>query len=208
MARLEVGDAVCVIRFPSLRASFLSSGGRGDQGHGRGAALRRAGLRKGDRVAGFLPNTPHAAIAMLASTAIGAVWASCSPDFGATGALDRFAQIQPKVLFAADAYFFKGKRINTDAKLAEIVAGLPDQLERVVLFNYTSAATVRIATPLIKRVPVEHFEDFVGDRTATAPAIEFEQVGFDHPVYIMFSSGTSIPNISDTRIFSRGFQLS
>ena len=160
-------------------------------------AMRAAGVAAGDRVAGFLPNTPHAAVAMLASTSIGAIWASCSPDFGVSGALDRFKQIEPKVLFAADAYFFKGKRIDTGRKLAEIVAALPT-LHRAVVFNYTSAPNVRVAPhpPLVGTAAgfaMVHFEDFV-DRTSdggAAPPLAFEQLPFDHPVYIMFSSGTT-----------------
>src|SRR5262245_11720358 len=95
-------------------------------------ALRAAGVQPGDRVAGYLPNAPGAVIAMLAATSLGALWSSCSPDFGVQGVLDRFGQIAPRVLFAADGYFYNGKAIDLLPRLEEIAAGLP-ALEKLVL---------------------------------------------------------------------------
>ena len=98
-------------------------------------ALRAAGVQAGDRVAGYLPNLPQTVIAMLASASIGAIWSSCSPDFGVQGVLDRFGQIEPKVLFAADGYWYNGKAIDSLAKVAEIAQRLPT-LARVVVVPY------------------------------------------------------------------------
>jgi len=101
-------------------------------------SLRAMGIKPGDRVVGFLPNMPHAIIAMLAATSIGAIWSSCSPDFGIKGVLDRFGQIQPRVIFTADGYFFKGKKIDSLARMASILKELRS-IERVVVVPYTEA---------------------------------------------------------------------
>ena len=93
----------------------------------------------GDRVAGFLPNIPEAVIAMLATTSLGAVWSSCSPDFGVHGVLDRFGQIAPKVLFTADGYFYAGKSIDSLAAVSEVLAKIPS-IQRVVVIPYVNAA--------------------------------------------------------------------
>jgi acetoacetyl-CoA synthetase len=87
--------------------------------------LKDAGVTAGDRVAGFVPNMPESIIAMLAATSLGAAWSSCSPDFGIKGVLDRFGQIKPKVLFTADGYFFKGKPIDSLARIADIIGRIP-----------------------------------------------------------------------------------
>ena len=102
-------------------------------------SLRDMGIRPGDRVVGFLPNMPQATIAMLAATSLGAVWSSCSPDFGIKGVLDRFGQIQPRVLFTADGYFFKGRRIDSLERMAGILKELRS-IERVVVVPYTEEA--------------------------------------------------------------------
>ncbi len=99
-------------------------------------ALKECGVGPGDRVAGFMPNMPETVIAMLAATSLGAVWSSCSPDFGIKGVLDRFGQIKPKVLFVADGYFFKGKRLDSLSRVAEILKDLPS-IEKVVVVPYT-----------------------------------------------------------------------
>jgi len=104
-------------------------------------ALRDAGVAPGDRVAGYVPNTPEALIAMLATAAIGGVWSSCSPDFGVQGVLDRFGQIEPKVLFSADGYFYNGKRHDSMDKLVAIRNELPT-LSRVVVFPYAGEPDV------------------------------------------------------------------
>lgn len=102
-------------------------------------ALRVAGIEPGDRVAGFMPNIPETVIAMLATTAIGAVWSSCSPDFGVQGVLDRFGQIEPKVLFGVDGYFYNGRTHDSLGKLSEIAASIPG-LQRVVIVPYAGDA--------------------------------------------------------------------
>jgi acetoacetyl-CoA synthetase len=134
-------------------------------------ALRAAGVGKGDRVAAYLPNMPEATAAMLATASLGAIWSSCSPDFGVQGVLDRFGQIEPKVLFCADRYVYGGKDYELRAKNEQILAGLP---------SVAKSVTARYAGGF-------------GDFTApfTPAAVAFEQVAFDHPLYILYSSGTT-----------------
>ncbi|MBI4612901.1 MAG: acetoacetate--CoA ligase [Planctomycetes bacterium] len=145
-------------------------------------ALARAGVRAGDRVAGYVPNAPEAVIAMLAATSLGAIWSSSSPDFGLSGVLDRFGQIQPKVLVAADGYLYNGKRFPRLDLLADLSGRLPG-LERVVVFDFLDAR------PDLSRVPkAVAWEEFV---SGPAPELAFEELPFDHPVYILFSSGTT-----------------
>ena len=146
-------------------------------------ALQEAGVVTGDRVAGFMPNTPEAVIAMLASASIGAIWSSSSPDFGIKGVLDRFSQIKPKVLFAANGYFYNGKMFNSLEKLEGILNELPS-VEKVVVVPYTEERT-DISTI---RNGIHH-EDFISD--VDVPELVFEQLPFDHPLYIMYSSGTT-----------------
>lgn len=146
-------------------------------------SLKDIGVVSGDRVAGFMPNIPEAIMAMLAATSIGAIWSSCSPDFGHKGIIDRFGQIQPKVLFTADGYFYNGKTFDSLEKVASILSEIPS-IEQVVVFPYTKP------TPDITRVPKAMlFNDFLSD--VKGLEIEFTQVPFDHPIYIMYSSGTT-----------------
>jgi acetoacetyl-CoA synthetase len=145
--------------------------------------LLALGVKPGDRVAAYLPNMPEAIMAMLAASSIGASFSSCSPDFGVRGVLDRFGQIAPVVLFAADGYFYNGKQIDSLEKLREIAAGLPS-LRRVVVASYTNDR------PDLSRVPgAERFEDFTSAQEGGE--VLFEQLPFDHPLYILFSSGTT-----------------
>ncbi len=146
------------------------------------AGLRDAGVQPGDRVAGFMPNMPETVIAMLAATSLGAIWSSCSPDFGIKGVLDRFGQIEPKVLFTADGYFFKGRAFDSLARVGEIIRDLPS-IEKVVVVPFTEDA------PDPSRVPNgQAWTDF-GDSAATE--IQFASLPFGHPLYIMFTSGTT-----------------
>ena len=149
-------------------------------------ALAAAGVGVGDRVAGFLPNMPETIIAMLAASSLGAVWSSCSPDFGAQGVLDRLGQIAPKVLFAVDGYFYKGKRHDCLAKTPQIAAELPG-LQRTVIVPYGDIAPAGIDLAGVPGAAL--IDDF------TAPFrpgdIAFKQLPFDHPLYILFSSGTT-----------------
>jgi acetoacetyl-CoA synthetase len=146
------------------------------------AALRTAGVEKGDRVAGFVPNMPESIIAMLATTSIGAIWSSSSPDFGIKGVLDRFSQIEPKVLFAANGYFYNGKFHDSLEKLKSILHDLPS-VEKVVVIPYSDEdSDIRTISNSIL------FSDFIDN---DEEEIEFEQLPFDHPLYIMYSSGTT-----------------
>ena len=146
-------------------------------------ALRAAGVTTGDRVAGYLPNMPETVAAMLATTSIGAIWSSASPDFGVQGVVDRFGQIEPKVLFSADGYFYGGKRFDSIGRLAPIAAQIPS-IERIVVVPYTTTAPdLSAATKAVT------LDEFVAGRTPAG--IEFERLPFDHPLYIMYSSGTT-----------------
>ena len=146
------------------------------------AALRQAGIVPGDRVAGFMPNMPESIIAMLAATSLGATWSSCSPDFGIKGVLDRFGQIKPKVLFTADGYFFKGKPLDSLERVARITTELPS-IERIVVVPYVNER------PDLSDLPkAVHFSEISATETTE---IDFVQLPFDHPLYIMYSSGTT-----------------
>lgn len=146
--------------------------------------LRRAGVGVGDRVAGFLPNLPETVIAMLATTSLGAIWSSCSPDFGVNGVLDRFGQIQPKVLFCADGYRYSGREIDCLERVREIAAKIPE-IGRVVVVPYLAAE------PALSAIrDAVSWADFAPDADRSAP-IEYAHLPFDHPVYIMYSSGTT-----------------
>ncbi len=146
-------------------------------------ALRAAGVRAGDRVAAYMPNVPGTVIAMLAATSIGAVWSSCSPDFGVQGVLDRFGQIEPKILFSADGYFYDGRTIDVIDRLREIARNLPS-VQKVIVVPYTRS------DPDIGGISNSAtVHDFMAPFTARV--IEFERLPFDHPLYILYSSGTT-----------------
>jgi len=155
--------------FKELRAEV----GRVQQG------LKSLGVSKGDRVVGYLPNMAEAVIAMLAATSLGAVWSSCSPDFGIQGVLDRFGQIEPKVLFFADQYSYNGKFFSCLEKVKAISAALPNLL-----------ALVQISFPEgeleSEDLGAQNFESF-----GSQGEPEFVAVEFNHPLYIMYSSGTT-----------------
>ncbi|MBZ0127332.1 MAG: acetoacetate--CoA ligase [Rhodocyclaceae bacterium] len=148
------------------------------------AALRAMGVHKGDRVAAYMPNLPATVVAMLATASIGAIFSSASPDFGVQGVLDRFGQIAPKVLFACDGYYYNGKVLDCLGKVAEI-AGRMTTLERVVVVPYAGGngdlAAVKHGVKLA---------DFLAPH-AGAQEIRFERLPFDHPLYILYSSGTT-----------------
>ncbi len=145
------------------------------------AGLRALGVREGDRVAAFIPNIPEAIIAMLATTSIGAIWSSSSPDFGLKGVLDRFGQIEPKVLITADGYRYNGKEFDSLTRVEEIIGQLP-AIEHIVVIP-------RIGAFDAGRLPQSLSWDALLDNDATG--IQFAQLPFDHPVYIMYSSGTT-----------------
>jgi len=147
------------------------------------AALRAAGVEPGDRCAGFVPNMPEAIMAMLATSAIGATWTSCSPDFGKQGVLDRFGQTEPKILFSADGYFYNGKRHDSRARVADFIGDLPS-VERVVFLPLLDEQ------PDVSSVPkATTLATFVARHPAGK--IDFAYMPFNHPLYIMYSSGTT-----------------
>jgi acetoacetyl-CoA synthetase len=146
-------------------------------------AMRAAGLAEGDRVGGYMPNMPETIIAMLAAVSIGAVWSSCSPDFGVQGVLDRFGQIEPKMVIVCDGYFYNGKAHDILSKVKSVLAQLPS-VEVTVVVPYSCAL------PSITNVP--HgimWADFIAD--FVVKEINFAQLPFNHPLYIMYSSGTT-----------------
>ena len=146
-------------------------------------ALADTGVSGGDRVAGYLPNMPEAIIAMLATSSLGAVWSSCSPDFGVRGVVSRFGQIAPKVLFTADGYFYNGRRHNSLERVTEILEELPD-VRQVIVVPYTEAV------PGLERVPrAVGLEAFTAGYTPGD--IAFERLPFDHPLFVLYSSGTT-----------------
>ena len=146
------------------------------------AALRAAGIQSGDRVAGFLPNLPETLVAMLASTSLGAIWSSCSPDFGTQGVVDRLGQIEPRVLFSTDQYSYNGKVHDCLGRAREISERIPS-IEQVVIIPCpgSSVSSGDIGNACM-------FEDFIDP---DAREITFAQLPFDHPVYILYSSGTT-----------------
>ena len=146
-------------------------------------SLKETGIQPGDRVVGFMPNMPQTMVAMLAASSIGATWSSCSPDFGIKGVLDRFGQIKPRILFTANGYQFKGKNIDSLERISNILKALPS-IEKVVVVPYTEQEAD------ISRVPnAVHYKDFLSSESNLE--IAFEQLPFEHPLYIMYSSGTT-----------------
>jgi acetoacetyl-CoA synthetase len=146
-------------------------------------SLREMGVAPGDRVAAYMPNLIETAMAMLAAASVGAIWSSCATDIGAQAALDRLGQIEPKVLFTVNGYFYKGKTFSSLSNAAEIVKGIPS-LKKVVVVSYTDEP------PDLRPIPhAERYEDFLAREKQ--PPLQFEQLPFEHPLYIMFSSGTT-----------------
>ncbi|MFA7327449.1 MAG: acetoacetate--CoA ligase [Candidatus Kapaibacterium sp.] len=143
-------------------------------------SMRQIGVVKGDRVAGFVTNVPETIVCMLAATSIGAIWSSSSPDFGFQGIMDRFGQIKPKVLIAVNGYSYNGKPYDTSEKLSKIVESI-DSIEKVIILE-------EIDVPKLEGDKYTTFSIMIDN---SAEQIEFEQLPFDHPVYIMYSSGTT-----------------
>lgn len=146
------------------------------------AAFKSAGLAACDRVAAWMPNLPETVVAMLAAASLGAVFSSCSPDFGVDAVVDRFGQIRPKVLFAADGYFYNGKTIHSIERLASIAARLPS-VERIVVVPYVGGVELNVNGAM-------WLSDFVAPH-ACETEIDFVRLPFDHPLYILYSSGTT-----------------
>ncbi len=169
-------------RIPLSRMSWEELGGKVRI---LASQLRKLGVQRGDRVVAYLPNSPQAIIAMLATTSIGAIWASCGPDFGTRGVLDRYSQLAPKVMFAVDGYQYGGKPFDRKAEVQKIIAQL-DSIKHVVYLPYLnpndrepfSAHTV-------------FWDDLLNHPPVPAAEFRYEQVPFDHPLWILFSSGTT-----------------
>jgi acetoacetyl-CoA synthetase len=145
-------------------------------------SLRVLGINPGDRIAGFMPNMIETVVAMLAATSIGAVWSSCSPDFGIKGVLDRFGQIEPRVLFTADGYFYNGKEFDSLDRISEIIKDLPS-IEKIIVVPYKD-----MDPDIATMANTVLFEDFLARE---AKDLTFEQLPANHPLYILYSSGTT-----------------
>ncbi len=146
-------------------------------------SLKEAGVGVGDRVVGYMPNLIETAVGMLAATSLGATWSSCATDIGPAAAIERLGQIEPKAMITADGYFYKGKAFDTLAHAAEVVRGIPS-VKTVIVVSYTREK------PDISQIPnAIHYADFLSKEKDLE--IQFEQLPFDHPLYIMFSSGTT-----------------
>ena len=143
--------------------------------------LKSLGVKAGDRVVGYMSNGPEVVIAMLATAGIGAIWSSCSPDFGVKGVLERFAQINPRVLFAIDGYRYNGQSFDVLESVATVVAGL-DSIEHVIIAPFLNSSPDLSALP-----DAMLFDEF----TTSDTEIEWAQLPFDHPLYILYSSGTT-----------------
>jgi len=148
------------------------------------SALAAAGVGVGDRVAAMLPNMPESIALMLAVTSLGAIWSSCSPDFGERGVLDRFGQIEPKIFISVDGYWYNGKKIDLTARLSAIAAELPTA-QKVVIVSYLGAAE-EVAAKVPRAVTLDRFLENFAPRE-----LNFVRLPFNHPLYILFSSGTT-----------------
>lgn len=147
-------------------------------------ALKAEGVVAGDRVAGFMPNVIETVVAMLAATSIGAIWSSCSPDFGINGVLDRFGQIQPKVLFACDGYFYNGKTQDSLPRVTEIASRI-ESLQKVIVVPVVGADCGSLFAGVDKAVSYASFTH------TNVSDLDFAQLPFDHPLYVVYSSGTT-----------------
>ena len=147
--------------------------------------LRAEGVQPGDRIAGFMPNIIETVVATLATSAVGAIWSSCSPDFGVSGVVDRFGQIEPVMLFCCDGYYYNGKTIDSLPNISAITDKIAS-IKKVCVVGLTRA------TPDISGIrDAVHYGDYCQNESSETPPLEFEQLPFDHPLYIMYSSGTT-----------------
>ncbi len=163
--------------------SELSYGDLCDEVSRLAQAMVAMGITKGDRVAGVLPNSPYAVIAMLAATSLGAIWSSCSPDFGVKGVVDRFGQIEPKLLFLVQGYYYNGKWIDLENTNKAIIEEI-NSLDKVVVAPYHPSQKLSVSQPKI-----QSWNDFVNNYSVQP--LQFLRVQFNHPLFIMFSSGTT-----------------
>jgi acetoacetyl-CoA synthetase len=197
------GRTAVIFRSESGRSGTLTYGELAAEVARVREVLRALGVTRGDRVAAYLPNIPEGLIGLLAAASLGAIWSSCSPDFGARSVIDRLAQISPKVLIAVDGYAYNGKWFDRRSQVADIVAELPG-LEAVIAVDYhtlsgaaAAAGTDRAdaaagARPVLGELPVRQLSWSArpeGDAAAALP--EFEEVPFEHPLWVLYSSGTT-----------------
>ncbi|QQS38063.1 MAG: acetoacetate--CoA ligase [Ignavibacteriales bacterium] len=150
--------------------------------------LKQLGVKEGDRVAGLVTNIPEAIIAMLATTSLGALWSSCSPDFGTQGIIDRFGQIEPKILFAIESYYYNGKHIKCNDKIEAITRTIGSIKTTVLISEFDE---LKIGGNESQKLPDDKVLKLSDLLKSTSDKIEFVQLPFDHPVYIMYSSGTT-----------------
>jgi len=147
--------------------------------------FREWGIQPGDRIAGYLPNMPQAIVAMLATASIGAIWSSCSPDFGVEGVVDRFSQITPKIFLIADGYFYGGKSFVCSDRLPAILSRMAS-IEKVIMVPYLGTPT----EPALKEgIDITPWDDLI--KAPPAPPIDFAPLPFNHPLFILYSSGTT-----------------
>ena len=182
LLRIKSDKAAIIFQSENADSKIISYNELYDEVEKVASTLRKMGIKNGDRIVGIMPNLPETVIAMLATTSIGAIWSSCSPDFGTQGILDRFTQINPKIIFASDGYFYKGKSFDSLNKLKDLLNHLPS-VRKVII------------TPFVRENPdissINNslvWNDFIDPKPNP---IIFEQVPFDHPLYIMYSSGTT-----------------
>jgi acetoacetyl-CoA synthetase len=176
--------AVAILHASELRPlAELSWGELREQVAAVAAGLRSLGVRRGDRVVAYMPNIPEAIVAFLASASIGAVWSSCSPDFGPASVVDRFAQIEPKVLFAVDGYRYGGKDFDRTATVAQLQEAMPS-LERTVVLPYLD-----LEPDLASLDRAIAWDELAAE--GRGAALGFERVPFDHPLWVLYSSGTT-----------------
>ncbi len=148
-------------------------------------ALQKNGVKPGDRVAGVLPNRPEALIAMLATASLGAIWSSCSPDFGVPAIVDRFSQIEPQIMFVCDGYTFNGKEFNRAGQIEPLLQALPS-VRKTVLISYLKSASFSGDSR------VARWQDYLADFSEHV-SIAFVPMAFDAPLFILYSSGTTDP---------------
>tara|TARA_B110000014_G_scaffold129481_1_gene89279 strand:+ start:10377 stop:12326 length:1950 start_codon:yes stop_codon:yes gene_type:complete len=182
LLRIKSDKAAIIFQSENADRKIISYNELYDEVEKVASTLRKMGIKNGDRIVGIMPNLPETVIAMLATTSIGAIWSSCSPDFGTQGILDRFTQINPKIIFASDGYFYKSKSFDSLNKLKNLLNQLPS-VRKVII------------TPFVRENPdissINNslvWNDFIDPKPNP---IIFEQVPFDHPLYIMYSSGTT-----------------
>ncbi len=190
MLRFDDDEPAIIFEGEAGREAVLSHRELRQQVARAAAALKRDGVKAGDRVAGYMPNIPQTVIAMLAATSLGAIWSSCSPDFGTGAVLDRFGQIEPTVLFAADGYVYGGREFELGGRLAELMAKLPTVRRLVVVPYLSPAADGATHKPACDGRAVSLWGEYLLEG-GQAPPLTFEEVPFDHPLFIMYSSGTT-----------------